>query len=62
MKIKFTRSILVHGEHCEIGSIGDFPEVLAIELIRAGDAVREEEHAKETAEAKIPAKETVSKK
>ena len=61
MKIKFTRSILVGGEHREQGSTADIPDAIAIDLLRSLDAVKAGD-APETATAKQPAKETAAKK
>lgn len=38
MKIKFLRSVLVRGVHCERGSVADLDVRVAGDLINAGDA------------------------
>lgn len=65
MKIKFTRSVAVYGEHREEGSIHEVKDPDAILLIADGAAVRfsaPEKVQSETAELKPPGKETATRK
>ena len=39
MKIEFTRSILIKGQHCEAGTTKDLPDGDAKYFILTGDAV-----------------------
>jgi len=64
MKIKFTRNVLVYGEHREAGSIHEIKDSDAVQLIRDNAAVEfiEPEKSKpEKATAKHEGKENASK-
>ena len=62
MKVKFNRSILVSGSHCEVGSEAEIPDIIAKELIASGDVSPREKPSKEIETADAPAPENAAKR